>query len=95
MNDAEFHAEVDALFLMIEESLEKDNPEIDFESHNGLLTLLLPQGDHVVLSRQVTLGEIWLASRKGAYHFQKVASGWVTRKGEVLLPLLSEILKEG
>lgn len=93
MNELEFQAEVDSVFLRLEEAIEKVSDDIDFESNQGILKIMLPSGT-VVLSRQSALQEIWLASPQGAYHFQYTAAGWATRGGQSLLVLIKAMLQE-
>lgn len=90
MNEQQFHSEVDKLFLKIEEWLEEKDDAIDFESHTGILTITLPKGSQLVLSRQATLQEIWLASTFGAFHFHQINADWVTREGQELWATLSQ-----
>lgn len=92
MNEQQFHHRVDELFLAIEHWLEENSDEIDFESQEGLLTIILPSGSRLILSRQAALKEVWLASSQGAYHF-RYHQEWISTKGESLFPLLMEIIQ--
>jgi CyaY protein len=93
MQEPYFHAEVDKLFLEIEQWLEKSHADIDFESQEGILTVSLGEG-RLVLSRQTPAREIWLASPLGAYHFRYTPMGWVTQQGHSLLPVISQIVQQ-
>jgi CyaY protein len=60
----------------------------------GILTIFLPQGDQLILSRQAALKEIWLASHLGAFHFRYKDKEWITQQGQKLFPILVTIIKE-
>lgn len=94
MNEKQFSTEVDRLFLAIEAWLESTSSELDFESHEGMLTLALPNKNQIVLSRQTTLQEVWLASPLGAYHFRYHSTGWRTAQGKELLQVLVDTVKQ-
>ncbi len=93
MNEQEFQVEVDRLFLKIEHWLEQYDEELDFESSESILTLILPDGSQMILSRQATLREVWLASPLGAFHFQFSNNAWRTRQSESLLVVLADVVK--
>ncbi|MBN9286375.1 MAG: iron donor protein CyaY [Gammaproteobacteria bacterium 39-13] len=93
MEAQEFHAKADELFLAIEQWLETESDDIDFESQEGLLTIILPNTQRLIFSRQTSLGEIWLASPQGAYHFQYQNGAWRTRQDQLLLETLVAIVE--
>ncbi len=93
MNEQAFHQQIDTLFFKIEEWIEKSETTLDFEMQEGILTLFLPEGSQLILSRQATLQEVWLASPLGAYHFRRAGEEWVTQQGEKLLPTLANIIE--
>lgn len=90
-----FNAQVDDLFLVIEQSIEQaiqaHDLDLDFESQGGMLEIQLPQGT-LVLSRQAALQEIWLASPEGGFHFHYANGQWITRQGVLLQKQLSDLL---
>lgn len=94
MKAQEFHAKADELFLAIEQWLEMENDDIDFESQEGRLTIILPNEQQLIFSRQTSLSEIWLASPQGAYHFQYIGEDWCTRQGQTLLASMVSIVQE-
>ena len=94
MTERAFHEKIDQLFLAIELWWERSDAQLDFESQEGVLTLFLPQGGPMVLSRQPSQKEIWLAAASGAYHFQQTDQGWVTPKGEALVTLITQIAEQ-
>lgn len=93
MNEKQFHTLTDDTFLRIEAWIESTYQDIDFETQQGTLVVILPDQSQAVLSRQASLQEIWLAANQGAYHFQWKEDAWVTRKGELLWEVLEKLCK--
>ena len=63
MNEAEFNQTVDELMFAIEESIDNSGADIDYENSAGMLTITCEvNGSQVILSRQPSMGEIWLAA---------------------------------
>jgi CyaY protein len=94
MNEQEFHAEVDKLFLGIEEWIEQSSSEMDFESQEGMLIIEFPDTTQMILSRQTTLQEVWLASPLGAYHFRLMSHQWLTAQNQSLLQVIVDVVKQ-
>lgn len=94
MNEESYHAKVEKLFLDLESILESANPEVDWDINEGLLTIIFPKGSQLILSRQSSLQELWLASPTGAFHFQNTAEGWTTRQGETLTAVLKQLFEQ-
>lgn len=91
MNEKAYHTKLDRLFLELEEALETASPELDWDLQEGILTITLPQGSQLILSRQSSSQELWLASPTGAFHFRDTEQGWLTKKGESLTAMLQTI----
>jgi CyaY protein len=70
-SEAQFNQLVDELMFSIEESIDSSGAELDYENSGGLLTLTCEtNGSQIILSRQPSLGEVWLAARSGGFHFK-------------------------
>jgi CyaY protein len=93
MNEQQYHQMVDTLFLKIESWLENAEEELDFDSQEGILTITFEQGDCLVLSRQTSLQEIWLAAKQGAYHFRLHQGVWVTKNQQTLIETIADCAK--
>jgi CyaY protein len=93
MNEQQYHQIVDALFLKIEAWLEESGEEIDFDSQEGILTITFMQGDCLILSRQAAIQEVWLAGKKGAYHFLQQQGSWVTKHQQTLIQVIADCAK--
>ena len=94
LTDAEFHRLTAAVLAAIEADtdrwLQEDRIDIDTHRTGGLLELQFPDGSRIVVNTQPPLHELWLASRKGGYHFRHVGGRWVdTRDGAAFHDVLS------
>ena len=91
MNEAEFNQIVDELMFSIEESIDNSGTEIDYENSAGMLTLTCDvNGTQIILSRQPSMGEIWLAARSGGFHFKLDGQCKNTVSGELLSTMLAD-----
>ena len=92
MNEAEFTQVVDELMFSIEESIDDSGADIDYENSAGMLTITCDvNGSQIILSRQPSMGEIWLAARAGGFHFKQVNGQWQnTLTGVLLSTMLAE-----
>ena len=94
MTESEFHGAVDAVLARIESSLENEEG-IDVDLESGILTVTCGDGSKVIVNRHGPNRELWVAARRGGYHFRADAGRWRdTRSGEELGVTLSRVLKE-
>ena len=71
MKEAEFNQIADDLMFSIEETIDDSGVDIDYENTAGMLTLTCDlNGSQIILSRQPTMSEIWLAAQSGGFHFK-------------------------
>lgn len=94
LTDPEYRRLSDALLAAIEGQvdvwLQDDVVDIDAQRTGGLLELTLPDRSKLVLNTQPPLQEIWLASRRGGFHFRWQDGAWCdTKSGETLAAVFS------
>ena len=99
LGDAEYHALAMALLsgieLQIDRWLQNDVVDIDTSRTGGLLELSLPDGSKLVVNTQPPLQEIWLAARRGGFHFRQLDGRWRdTKTGQEFYATLSECASE-
>jgi iron donor protein CyaY len=101
MTDAEFlalyQATLNDIESVVEDAIDEDDAEIDYESGNDMLTLQFRNGTVAVISRQTAVQQLWLAARSGGFHFEWNPSReeWVcTLNGQSLEDMLEEICLE-
>lgn len=75
--------------------LEEDVADIDTARTGGMLTLTLPNRSQLIINAQPPLHELWLAAKRGGFHFKWVGNQWVdTRSAEEFFALLSACASE-
>jgi len=95
LTDADYDARTDAVLASIESTIDAwlDDDTIDIDQHRtgGLLELAFPDRSKIVVNTQPPLHELWLASRRGGYHFKFVDGRWLdTKDGKEFFARLSE-----
>ena len=94
-SDAQYHALASTLLARIEAQVDRwlqdDVVDIDAARTGGLLELSFSNGSKIVVNTQPPLHELWLASRRGGYHFKFVDGRWLdTKDGKEFFARLSE-----
>ena len=87
MNDSEFHQLADQLMLNIEETLDDfaGDADIDNQRTGGMITLSFENKSQIVVNLQKPLQEIWLAAKRGGYHYKFVNGQWQDTKAQAEL----------
>lgn len=99
LSDAEYDARTRAVLAAIEAQIDRwlqdDLVDIDGARTGGLLELTLPDRSKLVINTQPPLHEIWLAARRGGFHFRHASGRWLdTKTGEEFWSLLSACASE-
>ncbi|MDO9006232.1 MAG: iron donor protein CyaY [Aquabacterium sp.] len=100
LTDAQYHEAIQAVLTRIETTvdrwLEGDVADIDSARSGGMLTLTLPNRTQLIINAQPPLQELWLAAKRGGFHFRQAGDGrWLdTRSGEEFFALLSACASE-
>lgn len=100
LTDAQYDAAVQAALSRIERTvdrwLEDDVIDIDTARTGGMLTMSLPDRSQLIVNAQPPLQELWLAARRGGFHFKLDGAGqWIdTRSGDEFFRVLSACASE-
>lgn len=100
LTDTQYHDAIQSVLTRVETTvdqwLESDTADIDAARSGGMLTLTLPNRSQLIINAQPPLQELWLAARRGGFHFRHSADGrWLdTRSGEEFFALLSACASE-
>lgn len=96
MNETEFLNCADAMLEHIAAAIQTAEIECDCEYRgDGILEIEFDNGSKVIINRNTSAREIWLAARSGGFHFRWTAEQWVdTRDGVELSLRLSQILSD-
>ena len=96
MQDKEYNRLVDETFSLIEEEIDALQGDFDTDLSGSLLRIELPDKSEIVISRQISAHEIWIAAKSGGYHLWMVSGReWHCKASEEgLSTLLSRLIKE-
>lgn len=100
LTDAQYNQAIAATLARIEATadrwLQDDVIDIDSARTGHMLTLSLPNRSQLIVNAQPPLHELWLAARRGGFHFRMDAAGlWRdTKTGEEFFALLSACASE-
>ena len=99
LSDAEFRERAGAVLAGIEARvdlwLQNDVIDIDANRTGGMLELSFPDRSKIVINTQPPLQELWLAARRGGFHFKHVEGVWRdTRSGGIFHAVLSDCASE-
>ncbi len=90
MNIVEFHQLVEKTWLKIEEQLEEQHCDVDCEIHGSVMTIFFHNDSQIVINKQESKNELWLASKLGGFHFKYQDNDWVDRQGHSFWERLEE-----
>lgn len=98
LSDAEYQEKTSSLLSGIEAAvdrwLQQDTIDIDTARTGGLLELAFPNGSKIVINTQPPLHEVWMAARKGGYHYKYVEGRWIDRDEHEFFESLSACASE-
>jgi CyaY protein len=97
MNDGEFHRIAADTLLHIEQAVEHSGADIDFEITDSILTLDFANGTQIVINKQGTAKQIWVAARAGGFHYRYDAGAkrWINdQNGTELMAELSRLVSQ-
>ena len=80
MNDSQYHQLVDDAFIKLEEALDECEVDIDYESAEGILTLIFVNGSKIILNKQAPLHQLWVATKFNGHHFNYQAGTWIDER---------------
>jgi len=89
MNENEFNHHCDTIMMTIEDTIDNSIEDIDCETSAGILTLTIEaNGSKIIISRQPSQSQIWLAAKSGGYYFNYIENLWVCTINEDSLGVL-------
>ncbi len=99
LSDAQYMSETAAVLASVESHIDRwlqsDVIDIDSARTGGLLELSFPDHSKIIINTQPPLHELWLAARRGGFHFKFVGGRWLdTRDGTDFFAVLSACATE-
>lgn len=81
MTESDYHQLIDDLFIRIEEALDEiEIVDIDYESAEGILTLIFPDQSKIILNKQQPLLQLWVATKFNGHHFNYKDGKWIDER---------------
>lgn len=96
MNESEFNQLIDDIIMQIEDALDELDNDIDYETSSGILNITLENNSQIIINRQISAMQLWMAAKSGGYHYNyDEAKGWQDeRSGEAFKTALDRCLSE-
>jgi len=104
LKESEFKELIDDMLIQIEDAIDELDSDIDYESSDGILTIILENRSQIIINRQTAALQLWLAATSGGFHFDYINkqdansslfNKWQDdRSGELFLDALNRCLTE-
>lgn len=99
MTDIEFLDLAENALKAIEAHCDRINQETDADIDNqrtgGMVTLMFDNHSQIIVNLQKPLQEIWLAAKRGGFHYKNINGQWLDTKGQgELFEMLSSCASE-
>ncbi len=104
LEESEFKELIDDMLIQIEDAIDELDSDIDYESSDGILTIILENRTQIIINRQTAALQLWLAAKSGGFHFDYINkpdannslfNKWQDdRSGELFLDALNRCLTE-
>ena len=86
MTDSEFMDQAERALKAVEASCDRINDaglaDIDNQRSGGMITLVFANRSQIVINLQKPLHEIWLAAKRGGFHYRFDGTHWQDTKGQ-------------
>lgn len=90
MNIAEYHQNIEQVWLQIEEQLEEQGCDVDYDTQGSVFTITFADRSQIVVNKQEPLLELWLASKAGGFHFAFKNNQWIAQDGKLFWQCLEQ-----
>jgi CyaY protein len=68
MTESDYQQLIDNTLIAIEDALEQQEIDIDYETVSGILTLQFSDNSKIVINRQPAVEQLWIAAKSGGFH---------------------------
>jgi CyaY protein len=96
MTESEYTQLANAIFVRIENTLDSDESNIDYNFNGPVLEIEFEDGSKIIINRHTPNQEIWVAAKSGGYHYSHMNGQWLSKRdGSELFEKLSELVRLG
>lgn len=82
LTELAYHNLIDEAFIAIEAKIDAlEEPDIEAESADGIITLVFENGTKIILNKQEPLLQLWVATRYNGHHFNYENGQWIDERG--------------
>lgn len=94
MTEQEYHQRVDAILLSLEEQIDAvETADLDYDSADGILTIIFEDGSKLIINKQEPLLQLWVATLYNGHHFEWRETQWIdNRFGAEFWQFISEAI---
>ena len=86
----EFNQKIEQIWDKIEEQMEEQGCDVDFDRQGSVFTITFGDRSQIVINKQEPLLELWIASRLGGFHFAFKDNQWIASDGKLFQDSLAE-----
>ncbi|MCB5227371.1 iron donor protein CyaY [Alishewanella sp. 16-MA] len=80
MNDLEYDELADQMLLAVEDGIEQQDLDLDYESNGGLLSIEFPDKSKIIINKQPPLHQLWVATKFNGHHFEWRDGQWIDNR---------------
>jgi len=91
MNDADYHEQARQTLQRIEQAIEANGANIDFENAGDILTLEFANGSKLIVNKQGAAQQLWVAAKSGGFHYAWDAASRSWRNDQTGVELFTEL----
>lgn len=84
MNNIDFHILYNEVLSKIENYLDNlnDIDDIDYEVNYQIMIISFSKNNKIIITKQESLQQIWLATKKNGYHFTYENENWICNRSK-------------
>ncbi|MEM0910023.1 MAG: iron donor protein CyaY [Pseudomonadota bacterium] len=95
MTETEYDQLIEEFFISLEDALDDQEIELDYDSNGDIFTIIHPDNSKIVLNKQPPLLQLWVATRFNGHHFNYENGKWIDeRTGAELLSFMDEAVSK-
>ncbi|WP_343128186.1 iron donor protein CyaY [Buchnera aphidicola (Takecallis taiwana)] len=85
LTKSEFHTLYNNILTQIENTLDHVNYEndLDYEINHHIMVISFSKKNKIIISKQESLRQIWLATKQNGYHFNYKNNNWICNRSKI------------